>query len=277
MIKTEWRSDSNTEAPTDEVRRAREEVIFRYPSFDEHGVEVNLRRVFRPKKGEWDAVRDEYNHSQSWSHTIIKKTSPEKFGVFKGGEYRQRFEGIFTSITLKEENFRRSMIYNEEGDRRTVDLTVMPNDGIIKSLSTTYDNDEDQSCRALHLKFHTEDDVSLDLLVNPHALIPQTNFYLTHEPDKASLGKGGEKMGIPFRLGPNVVGNVSYTDNGFIDTRIQYKDSQGEVLLGSQIQIPFCVDIDLYRSISSSEDFEKWKDAASLVVPVNIETKGKVE
>jgi len=280
MIKTEWRSDSNIEAPTDEIKRSREEVNFRHPSFDENGVEVNLRKVFRPKKREWETARDEYNHGQSWSHTIIKKTSPEKFRTFEDGEYRQRFEDIFTSITLREGNFRRSMRYNEEEDLRTVELTIMPNDGFIKSLSTTYDNDEDQSSRVLHMKFHTkdpEDDVSLDLLVNPYARIPQTSFYLTREPDKASLGKGGEKMGLPFRLGSNVIGNVSYTDNGFIDTRIQYENSQGEVLLGSKIQVPFWVDVDMYRSISSSEDFEKWMDAASLLVPVTVKTKGRVE
>lgn len=277
MLESDWRSKIMT--PLDETGAAREdfkEIIFEHISLDKEGIQTTLRKTISPKMNEWEIMQQECNE-QAWLHTVKKRIPIGNREIFDKSILQKTPDVISTKIWLKEGNFSRIMRYNEGEDGRTLDLRIEPEEGFIKSVSTVYTTEEDQSPRVLQLRFHAEEDVVVDLFVHPQARAPQTQFYTIQEPEGTSIGNGGAEFGVPFHLGQNVVGEVSYTDRGYIDTRIRYENPQEAVFLSSHIQVPFWVDLNLYRYLSSSEDFEKWKDAASLVVPVHVKTKGRFE
>lgn len=285
MQESDWRSKIMT--PLDETGEAREdfkEIIFEHTAFDKDGNETILRKIYSPKMEEWEIVREEQQQDSGefWTRKVAKRIpiDQEIFDISLLGKDPDR---VFTKIELKERNVTRIMQYKEGENGRELNLRVEPRDGFIQSLSTTYGNQGDESTRVMQLKFRGVDDVVVDLLLHPQARVPQTQFYITHESDGTPIRNGAAKLDLPFWLDQNMLGKVSYTDNGHVDTRIQRVNPKGVVLLDSQIQIPFLVDLDLYRSVSAAEDseefgiFGKWKEVVSLphLVPVTVKTKGR--
>lgn len=285
MLESDWRSKIMT--PLDEKGEAREdfkEIIFEHTARDKDGNETILRKIYSPKMEEWEIVQEERQRDSEkfWTRRVAKRI-PIDQEIFDISLLQKNPERVLTEIGLKERNITRTMHYRERENGRELDLRVEPKDGFIQSLSTTYSEQGDESTRTMQLKFHSVDNVVVDLLVHPQARVPQAKFYIIRESDGASIRKGAAELDVPFYLGPDVIGKVSYTDNGYVDTCIQHLNPQGVVLSGSQIQIPFGVDLDLYRSVSSAEDseefgvFGKWKEVVSLphLVPISVKTKGR--